>query len=59
MEKMFELIISALATYGTLVIAREESMYLAEIERLRNRLYFTRISLAIVTVAFGGFVYAS
>jgi len=59
MEKMLEVIISAIATYGTLVIAREESMYLAEIERLRNRLYFTRISLAIVTVAFGGFVYAS
>tara|TARA_R110002020_G_scaffold282380_2_gene498078 strand:- start:3130 stop:3309 length:180 start_codon:yes stop_codon:yes gene_type:complete len=59
MEKMLEVIISAIATYGTLVVAREESMYLAEIERLRNRLYFTRISLAIVTVAFGGFVYAS
>jgi len=59
MEKMLELIISAIATYGTLAIAREESMYLAEIERLRNRLLFTRISLAIVSIAFGGFIYAS
>jgi len=59
MEKMLELIISAIATYGTLAIAREESMYLAEIERLRNRLLLSRISLAIVSIAFGGFIYAS
>jgi|TARA_R110002049_G_scaffold54838_1_gene152291 hypothetical protein len=57
MEKIFELLISAFATYGTMSILRDEQQYLLEIERLKNRLFFTRISLAVVCAAFGGFAY--
>ncbi len=56
MEKIYNFIISFLTIYSTISILRDESEYLYKIAKLKNLLLWTRISLALTLMTFGGFL---